>query len=55
MDELAAPPTGTKGTVIRINGIGDILVNRDNGSTLNVDSDVDYIRKVITPISKEDT
>jgi hypothetical protein len=46
MDDPAAPPVGTKGTVTGVDDIGDILVDWDNGSVLNVVPEVDRIRKV---------
>ena len=36
MDDIQAPPKGTKGTVIGVDDIGSILVDWDNGSSLNV-------------------
>ena len=36
MDDVQAPPFGTLGTVRGVDGIGSILVQWDNGSTLNV-------------------
>lgn len=36
MDDVQAPPVGTKGTVIGVDDIGSIMVNWDNGSSLNV-------------------
>lgn len=36
MDDMQAPPIGTKGTVVGVDDIGSILVNWDNGSSLNV-------------------
>ena len=36
MDDVQAPPIGTKGTVVGVDDIGSILVNWDNGSRLNV-------------------
>jgi hypothetical protein len=47
MDDTAAPPIGTKGTVTGVDDIGDILVDWDNGSSLNVVPEVDRIRKVV--------
>ena len=35
MDDLQAPPVGTEGTVIGIDGIGSLLVRWDNGSRLH--------------------
>lgn len=36
MDDVQAPPIGTKGTVVGVDDIGSLLVHWDNGSTLNV-------------------
>lgn len=36
MEDPSAPPIGTQGTVVDVDDIGSILVNWDNGSTLNV-------------------
>ena len=36
MDDVQAPPVGTKGTVIGVDDIGSIMVNWDNESSLNV-------------------
>ena len=36
MDDPQAPPIGTQGTVIGVDGIGSIMVKWDNGSRLNV-------------------
>lgn len=36
MDDVQAPPIGTKGTVIGVDDIGSIMVRWDNGSSLNV-------------------
>lgn len=36
MDDIQAPPAGTKGTVIGVDDIGSIMVNWDNGSSLSV-------------------
>lgn len=46
MKDAAAPPTGTKGTVTGIDSTGSILVDRDNGSGLNVLYGIDRVRKV---------
>ena len=46
MDDLQAPPAGTKGTVLGVDDIGSILVSWDNGSGLNVVYGVDACRKV---------
>lgn len=36
MDDVQAPPIGTKGTVTGVDDIGSIMVNWDNGSGLSV-------------------
>lgn len=36
MDDVQAPPIGTKGIVISVDDIGSIMVNWDNGSGLSV-------------------
>lgn len=36
MDDVQAPPIGTKGTVLGVDDIASILVSWDNGSRLNV-------------------
>ena len=46
MDDMQAPPIGTKGTVTGIDDTGSLLVNWDNGSGLNVIYGVDLVRKV---------
>lgn len=43
MQDEQAPPIGTLGTVYGIDDIGSILVNWDNGSTLNVIYRVDKV------------
>lgn len=46
MDDPQAPPVKTKGTVYGVDSTGSLLVNWDNGSSLNVIFDVDEVRKV---------
>lgn len=36
MDDPWAPPVGTKGTVLGVDGIGSVMVHWDNGSSLSV-------------------
>lgn len=36
MNDVQAPPIGTKGTVRGVDDIGNILVSWDNGSSLNI-------------------
>lgn len=42
MDDIQAPPFGTLGTVQGVDGIGNILVQWDSGSTLSV-TEVDEV------------
>ena len=46
MKDDHAPPVGTRGTVIGVDGIGSIMVKWDNGSTLNVLYEVDACKIV---------
>ena len=46
MDEVQAPPVGTKGTVFGVDDTGSIMVDWDNGSSLNVVYGVDSCVKV---------
>lgn len=46
MDDLQAPPKGTKGTVVGVDDMGSILVNWDNGSNLNAIYEVDKVEIV---------
>lgn len=46
MDDVQAPPVGTKGTVTGVDA-GSLLVNWDNGSGLNVIWGIDSVRKVV--------
>jgi len=46
MNDEAAPPIGTKGTVIGVDDMASVLVNWDNGSGLNVIYGEDECRKV---------
>ena len=36
MNDVQAPPVGTKGTVIGVDDIGSVMVSWDNGSGLSV-------------------
>ena len=47
MDDPAAPPIGTQGTVTGVDDIGDIMIDWDNGPSLNVVPEVDYAVKII--------
>ncbi len=46
MDDMQAPPLGTKGTVIGVDDTGSIMVAWDNGSSLNVIYNVDKCIKI---------
>ena len=46
MDDVQAPPIGTKGTVTGVDDIASLLVNWDNGSHLNVIYGEDAVRKI---------
>ena len=47
MDDVQAPPIGTKGTVTGVDDTGSLMVNWDNGSGLNVIYGIDRVRKVV--------
>lgn len=46
MDDVTAPPVGTKGTVTCIDDIGSIMVDWDNDSGLNCLYGIDIVGKV---------
>lgn len=46
MDDVQAPPAGTKGTVTGVDDTGSLMVSWDNGSGLNVIYGEDIVRKV---------
>lgn len=46
MDDPQAPPIGTRGTVLRVDDIGSIMVAWDSGGSLNVVYGEDICRKV---------
>ena len=46
MDDMQAPPLGTRGTVIGVDDIGSIMVKWDNGSGLHIVYGEDECRKV---------
>lgn len=50
MDDVQAPPVGTKGTVKGVDDTGSLLMRWDNGSGLNVVYGEDIVRKI--PIIK---
>ena len=45
MDDIQAPPAGTKGTVTGVDDIGSIMVRWDNGSGLSVAYGEDSCRR----------
>ena len=47
MDDIQAPPAGTKGTVLGVDDTGSLLMRWDNGSGLNVVYGEDRVRKMI--------
>lgn len=46
MKDEQAPPIGTTGTVVGVDDIGSIMVQWDNGSSLNVVYGEDRCRKI---------
>jgi hypothetical protein len=46
MDDVQAPPIGTKGTVIGVDDAANVMVKWDNGSSLNVVYGEDACRKI---------
>ena len=46
MDDVQAPPPGTKGTVLGVDDIGSLLMKWDNGSSLNVVYGEDIVHKL---------
>ena len=46
MEDIQAPPRGTRGTVIGVDDIGSIMVSWDNGSSLSVVYGEDSCRKL---------
>mgnify|MGYP002517337132 FL=1 len=46
MDDVQAPPTGTKGTVEGVDDTASLLVAWDNGSHLNVIYGEDEVRRI---------
>lgn len=47
MEDVQAPPVGTKGTVYGVDDTGSLMVSWDNGSGLNVVYGEDIVRKVV--------
>lgn len=46
MDDVQAPPVGTKGTVKGVDDIGSLLIDWDNGCGLNAVYGEDIVRKI---------
>lgn len=46
MEDVQAPPIGTKGTVTGVDDTGSLMVEWDNGSRLNVIYGEDKVRKL---------
>ncbi len=46
MDDIQAPPIGTKGTVRGVDDTGSLLMRWDNGSGLSVVWGEDIVRKI---------
>lgn len=46
MDDIQAPPIGTRGTVRGVDDIGSIMVRWDNGSSLSVAYGEDICQKI---------
>lgn len=46
MDDIQAPPVGTKGTVRGVDDIGSIMVSWDNGSSLSLAYEADRCKKI---------
>ena len=46
MEDVQAPPIGTKGTVRGVDDIGSIMVRCDNGSSLSVAYGEDMCRRI---------
>ena len=46
MDDVQAPPIGTEGTVVGVDGIGSLIMHWDNGSSLHVVYGEDEVEKI---------
>lgn len=44
MDDVQAPPAGTRGTIIAVDDVGDLIVAWDNGSGLKLIPGVDEFK-----------
>ena len=54
MDDPHAPPAGTRGEIITVDDLGDLVVAWDNGSGLNVVPGVDQVRIITDEQEKGD-
>ena len=54
MDDPQAPPAGTRGTIITVDDVGNLIVAWDNGSGLNVVPGVDRVRIITEGQEKSD-
>jgi hypothetical protein len=52
MDDIQAPPIGTKGTVLGVDNAGSIMVRWDNGSGLSVAYGADQCRSLVPDFTK---
>lgn len=46
MEDVQAPPAGTRGTVLGVDDTGSLLMRWDNGSGLNVVYGEDIVKKI---------
>jgi hypothetical protein len=53
MDDVQAPPIGTKGTVTGVDDTGSLMVNWDNGSGLNVIYGIDFVGRWWTKMDEK--
>lgn len=53
MDDVQAPPPGTKGTVVAVDDIASLIVKWDNGCGLNVVYGKDIVRKISDQAEQE--
>lgn len=47
MDDVQAPPIGTKGTVIAVDDTASLIMKWDNGCSLNVVFGIDKVKKIL--------
>ena len=52
MNDPHAPPSGTKGTVVYVDDMGQIGMKWDNGSSLSLMPDLDRFSKTVSPEKK---